>query len=89
MRYCISSPSVDVERSARAVRSHRSIENSCRWTLGVAYREKALWENFARLNRLTLSLPKQHPGKGSIAKKLRACSWSDKSLMEVLADIMG
>jgi len=78
-----------VERSACAVRSHPSIENSCRWTLDVAYREKALRENFARLNRLTLSLLKQHPGKGSIAKKRRACGWSDKSLMEVLAGIMG
>jgi predicted transposase YbfD/YdcC len=94
VRYYISSLSVDVERFARAVRSHWSIENSCHWTLDATYREdesrireKALRENFAWLNRLTLSLLKQHPGKGSIAKKRRACGWSDKFLMEVLAGI--
>jgi predicted transposase YbfD/YdcC len=94
VRYYISSLRVDVERFARAVRSHWSIENSCHWTLDVTYREdesrireKALRENFAWLNRLTLSLLKQHPGKGSIAKKRRACGWSNKFLMEVLTGI--
>lgn len=94
IRYYISSLTVDVERFARAVRSHWGIENSCHWTLDVTYREdesrireKALRENFAWLNRLTLSLLKQHLGKGSIAKKRRACGWSDKFLMEVLTGI--
>ena len=96
MRYSISSLSVDVKRFARAVRSHWGIENSCHWTLDVNYREddsrireKALRENFAWLNCLTLSRLKQHPGKGSIAKKRRACGWSDKFLMEVHTGIEG
>jgi predicted transposase YbfD/YdcC len=95
VRYYLSSLSVDPERFARAARSHWGIENSCHWTLDVTYREdesrireKALRENFAWLNRLTLSLLKQHPGKGSIAKKRRACGWSDKFLLEVLTGVL-
>jgi hypothetical protein len=73
----------------------RLIENTCHWTLDVTYREdesrireRLLRENFAWLNRLTLSLLKQHPGKASIARKRRACGWSDKFLMEVLTGIV-
>ena len=91
VRYYISSLAVEVKRFAHAVRSHWGIENTCHWTLDVTYREdesrireRLLRENFAWLNRLTLSLLKQHPGKGSIARKRRACGWSDKFLMEVL-----
>jgi predicted transposase YbfD/YdcC len=91
VRYYISSLAVETKRFAHAVRSHCGIENTCHWTLDVTYREdesrireRSLRENFAWLNRLTLSLLKQHPGKGSIAKKRRACGWSDKFLMEVL-----
>jgi predicted transposase YbfD/YdcC len=95
VRYYISSLGVDVERFARSVRSHWGIESSCHWVLDMTYREdesrireRALRENFAWLNRLTLSLLKQHPSKGSIAKKRRACGWSDKFLMEVLTGIL-
>ena len=91
VRYYISSLAVEVKRFAHAVRSHWGIENTCHWTLDVTYREdesrireRLLREDFAWLNRLTLSLLKQHPGKGSIARKRRACGWSDKFLMEVL-----
>lgn len=51
-------------------------------------RERSLRENFAWLNRLTLSLLKQHPSKASIAMKRRSCGWSDKFLMEVLTGIV-
>ncbi len=91
VRYYISSLAVDVKRIAHAVRSHWGIENGCLCTLDVTFREgesrireRALRENFAWLNRLTLSLLKQHPGKGSIAMKRRTCGWPDKFLMEVL-----
>lgn len=95
VRYYISSLAVDVRRFARAARSHWGIENTCHWTLDVTYREdesrireRWLRENIAWLNRLTLSLLKQHPGKGSIARKRRACGWSDKFLLEVLTGIV-
>jgi len=91
-RYYISSLAVSVKRFAHAVRSHWAIENSCHWSLDMTYREDEsrirephLRENFAWLNRFTLSLLKQHPGKDSIAMKRRGCGWSEKFLLEVLA----
>jgi predicted transposase YbfD/YdcC len=91
MRYFISSLEVDVKRFAHAIRSHWSIENSCHWSLDITYREdesrireKQLRENFAWVNRLTLSLLKQHGGRGSVAMKRRSCGWSDEFMMEVL-----
>jgi len=93
-RYYISSLEVSVKLFAHAVRSHWGIENSCHWSLDMTYREDEsrirephLRENFAWLNRFTLSLLKQHPGKDSIAMKRRACGWSDDFLTEVLCGI--
>jgi predicted transposase YbfD/YdcC len=91
-RYYISSLPVGVKRFARAVRSHWSIENSCHWSLDMTFREDEsrirepqIRENFAWLNRFTLSLLKQHPGKDSIAMKRRSCGWNDDFLMQVFA----
>jgi predicted transposase YbfD/YdcC len=91
VRYYISSLGVGVKRFAHAVRSHWGIENSCHWSLDVTYREdesrirdKHLRENMAWLNRFTLSLLKQHPGRESLAMKRRSCGWSDDFLLEVL-----
>jgi predicted transposase YbfD/YdcC len=91
-RFFISSLPVGVKRFARAIRSHWSIENGCHWSLDMIYREDEsrirepqLRENFAWLNRFTLSLLKQHPGKDSIAMKRRGCGWSDDFLLEVFA----
>ena len=91
-RYYISSLPMGVKRLARAIRSHGSVANSCHWSLDMTSREDELRirepqirENFAGLNRFTLSLLKQHPGKDSIAMKRRACGWSDDFLLQVLA----
>jgi predicted transposase YbfD/YdcC len=91
VRYYISSLAMDVKRLARAVRGHWGIENGCHWVLDVTYREDesriregALRENFAWLNRFTLSLLKQHPDRTSIAMKRRSCGWNDDYLMQVL-----
>jgi predicted transposase YbfD/YdcC len=92
-RYYISSLPVAVKQFAHAIRSHWGIENSCHWSLDMTYREDEsrlrephLRENFAWLNRFTLSLLKQHPGKDSLAMKRRACGWSETFLAEVLAN---
>jgi predicted transposase YbfD/YdcC len=94
-RYYISSLPVGVKVFAHAVRSHWGIENSCHWSLDMTYREDEsrirephLRENFAWLNRFTLSLLKQHPGKDSIAMKRRACGWSDEFLAEVVTGVV-
>ncbi len=91
IRYYISSLAMGVKRLARAVRGHWGIENTCHWTLDVTYREDEsrirdmhMRENFAWLNRFTLSLLKQHPSTDSIAMKRRSCGWSDDFLTEVL-----
>ena len=92
IRSYISSLGVGEKRFAHAVRSHWGIENRCHWGLDVTDREdesrirdKHMRENFAWLNRLTLSLLKQqHPGRDSLALKRRSCGWSDEFPLEVL-----
>jgi predicted transposase YbfD/YdcC len=90
-RYYISSLEVSVKMFAHAVRSHWGIENGCHWSLDMTYREDEsrirdahMRENFAWLNRFTLSLLKQHPSKNSIVGKRRGCGWNDNYLLEVL-----
>ena len=92
VRYYISSLAVSVKKFAHAVRSHWSIENACHWVLDMTYREDesrirhtTLRENMAWLNRFTLSLLKQHPGRNSIAMKRRSCGWSEDFLLQVVA----
>jgi predicted transposase YbfD/YdcC len=94
IRYYISSLKVGVKLFARAVRGHWGIENGCHWTLDMTFREdesrirgQQIRENFAWLNRLALSLLKQHPSKDSIAMKRRLCGWDDAYLLEVLTGI--
>jgi predicted transposase YbfD/YdcC len=94
IRYFISSLPMGVKRFAHAVRAHWGIENTCHWSLDVTYREdesrirdKHMRENFAWLNRFTLSLLKQHPGKDSLAMKRRSCGWSDEFLVQTLTGI--
>src|SRR6266542_1475195 len=93
-RYYISSLAVSVKLFAHAVRSHWGIENTCHWSLDVTYREdesrirdQHMRENFAWLNRFTLSLLKQHPGLESLVMKRRSCGWNDDFLLEVLTGI--
>lgn len=94
IRYYISSLPMSVKRFAHAVRAHWGIENTCHWSLDVTYREdesrirdKHLRENFAWLNRFTLSLLKQHPGKQSLVMKRRCCGWNDQFLMQTLTGL--
>ena len=89
--YYLSSLAMGVKRFARAVRGHWGIENGCHWVLDMTYREDEsrvrnvkMRENIAWLNRLTLSLLKQHPGKQSIVMKRRCCGWNEEFLLEVL-----
>jgi predicted transposase YbfD/YdcC len=96
VRYYISSLHVGVRQFARAVRSHWGVENACHWSLDITYREdesrirhKHLRENFAWLNRFTLSLLKQHPGRHSLVMKRRSCGWNDQFLLEVLMGKQG
>ena len=91
VRYYISSLAMGVKQFARAVRGHWGIENTCHWVLDMTYREdesrirdQALRENFAWLNRFTLSLLKQHPDRTSLVMKRRSCGWNENYLLKVL-----
>jgi predicted transposase YbfD/YdcC len=95
VRYYISSLEMGVKRFAGAARGHWGIENTCHWTLDMTFREddsrirgRNIRENFAWLNRLALSLLKQHPSKDSIVMKRRLCGWDEDFLMEVLTGII-
>ena len=90
-RYFISSLGIGIHRFANAVRSHWGIENSCHWCLDVTYREdesrireKHLRENFAWLNRFTLSQLKQNGNGKSVAMNRRRCGWNDDVLVQIL-----
>ena len=91
IRYFISSLGMGIHRFANAVRSHWGIENTCHWSLDITYREdesrireKHLRENFAWLNRFTLSLLKQNGNGKSIAMNRRRCGWNDDVLVQIL-----
>ena len=91
VRYYINSLAMGVKQFARAARGHWGIENTCHWVLDMTYREdesrirdEALRENFAWLNRFTLSLLKQHPDRTSLVMKRRSCGWNENYLLEVL-----
>lgn len=95
-RYYISSLPVGVKQFAHAVRSHWSIENTCHWTLDMTFRQdesrvrdQHARANLAWLDRLALSLLKQHPERDSIAMKRRSCGWNDDFMLEVLTGIKG
>jgi predicted transposase YbfD/YdcC len=92
VRYYINSLAMGVKQFARAVRGHWGIENTCHWVLDMTYREdesrirdEALRENFAWLNRFTLSLLKQHPDRTSLVMKRRSCGWNENYMLKVLA----
>jgi predicted transposase YbfD/YdcC len=94
IRYYICSLPMGVKEFARAVRGHWGSENGCHWTLDMTFREDEsrirgahIRENFAWLNRLALSLLKQHPSKESIVGKRQLCGWDEAFLLEVLTGI--
>jgi predicted transposase YbfD/YdcC len=96
VRYYISSLKLAVREFARAVRQHWGTENGQHWILDMTFREdesrirgKEVRENFAWLNRLALSLLKQHPEEASIALKRQSCGWDDNYLLQVLTGIAG
>lgn len=92
-RYYLSSLPVDVEKFARAVRGHWSVENSLHWVLDVQCGEDRSRArtghaavNLATLRRLALNLLKRETTKkrGIKGKQLNA-SWDHDYLLRLLA----
>ena len=92
VQYYISSLKRNVKTFAKAVRGHWGIENTCHWSLDMAFREdesrtrdRHVAENLAWLRRFTLSLLKQHPNKKhSLVMKRRMAGWNPAFLAEIL-----
>ena len=92
-RYYLSSLSVDVNRFARAVRSHWSIENQLHWVLDVNFKEDQsrarsgyAAENLATLRRWALNLIKadQQKKKRSLKGRMKAAGWDNRYLLHLL-----
>src|SRR5262245_16773693 len=74
--FYISSLPADAPRLLQAIRDHRSLENTCHWSLDVIFAEDASRvrighapQNFALLRRLALSVLKQDTAKTSLNQK--------------------
>jgi predicted transposase YbfD/YdcC len=91
-RYYISSLPLDVERFARAVRGHWSIENKVHWVMDVCFgedqsraRKGHAAENLATLRRLALNLLKsEKTKKRGIRGKQNNASWDHAYLLKLL-----
>jgi predicted transposase YbfD/YdcC len=91
-RYYISSLPPDVDRLAKAIRGHWSIENSLHWVLDVVFDEDRSRvrtgespENVAILRHMAINLLKsEKSSKGSMGKKRLKCCLSNQYLGKVL-----
>jgi predicted transposase YbfD/YdcC len=92
-RYYLSSLPLGVERFAKAVRSHWSIENQLHWVLDVVFgedqsraRTRHASENLATLRRWTLNLLKADnlKAKRSIRARKKAAGWNNAYLLHLL-----
>ncbi len=92
-RYYISSLPLDIERFARAVRGHWSIENKVHWVMDVRFGEDQsrarnghAAENLATLRRLALNLLKsEKTKKRGIRGKQNNASWDHAYLLKLLS----
>ena len=91
-RYYLSSLDLDIGLSARAVRGHWGVENSCHWVLDVVMREDDnrtrkghAAENLASLRRMAMNLLNREKTKkrGIKGKQLNA-SWDHAYLLRLL-----
>lgn len=91
-RYYLSSLPLDIERFARAVRGHWSIENKLHWVMDVRFGEDQsrarngyAAENLATLRRLALNLLKsEKTKKRGIRGKQNNASWDHAYLLKLL-----
>lgn len=91
-RYYLSSLPLDIERFARAVRGHWSIENKVHWVMDVRFGEDQsrarnghAAENLATLRRLALNLLKSEKTKiRGIRGKQNNASWDHAYLLKLL-----
>lgn len=93
-RYHLSSARLTPERFARAVCSHRAIENSLHWVLDVTFDEDAARnraengpENLAIPRGLTLNLLRTARPKLPVSRKRKRAGWSDPFARTVIGQM--
>ena len=93
-RYYLSSLELDVEKFARAVRSHWGVENQLHWVLDVVFGEDQsrartghAAENLATLRRWALNLLRAdtRKAKRSIKGRIKVAGWDHNYLLHLLA----
>ena len=90
-RYYINSYSGDVDRFAKAVRSHWLVESNLHWSLDVTFSEDAsrvrqghAAANLSMMRRAALNMLRSDGTKGSLKKKQMRCAVSDQQLDKAL-----
>jgi predicted transposase YbfD/YdcC len=92
-RFYISSLRSEAECFANAVRQHWSIENSCHWTLDVAFREDDCRKrkgncatNFSKIRRIALNLLKNDKSiKAGVKAKRKVAGWDNEYLEKLIS----
>ncbi len=89
-RHFICSAPLDIDRIARAVRSHWGVE-SMHWLLDVEfgddlsrYRTGHGAKNMATLRRFALGLVRANKAKGSVKTRRKTASWNPSFLLKIL-----
>ena len=89
-RYFISSAPPNIERVAKAVRGHWSVE-SMHWLLDVEfaddlsrYRTAHGTKNMAVVRRFALGLVRANKRKGSVKTRRKSAGWDPNYLLEIL-----
>ena len=89
--YFIGSRVMSAKRYGTVLRSHWGIENGCHWHLDMTFREDAnrtrdrnAGANLGVIRRVSASLLKQDPGKGSIKGKRLTDALDPNYLLKVL-----
>lgn len=90
-RLFLTSRDMSAQEYLQAVRNHWLIENQVHWSLDVTFGEDASRlrkdhgpSNLAILRRITLSLLKADPSKGSIKFKRKLAAWNQHKLLQFL-----
>jgi predicted transposase YbfD/YdcC len=90
-RLFLTSREMSAQQYLQAVRNHWLIENQVHWSLDVTFQEDASRlrkdhgpSNMAILRRITLSLLKADPTKGSIKFKRKLAAWNSSKMLQFL-----
>lgn len=89
--YFLCSFKDDIERFAKLVRGHWSVENRCHWVLDVTFnedhcqvRDKTAAHNFSMVRELALKVLRDHPSKLSLRRKRRRAALDPTFRLQIL-----